>query len=81
MERVESIFVFRLSGDAPFMANSEEELFDLIKKGNVKFPPAKWKDVSQSGWLLAYFIKFTHIVNKNFHQERFNVKRNVFTLF
>lgn len=49
MDYVESIFRFRLSGDAPFMANSEEELFDLIKKGNVKFPPAKWKDVSQSG--------------------------------
>lgn len=71
-----SIFVFRLSGDAPFMANSEDDLFELIKKGNVKFPPAKWKDVSQSGWLLSYFIRFTHSVIKNFIQERLNAKRN-----
>ena len=58
------------------MANSEDDLFELIKKGNVKFPPAKWKDVSQSGWLLSYFIKFTHSVIKNFIQERLNTKRN-----
>jgi len=37
-----------LSGDAPFLAATEEDLFELIKKGELKFPATKWSHISQS---------------------------------
>ncbi|XP_057314591.1 serine/threonine-protein kinase 33-like isoform X2 [Hydractinia symbiolongicarpus] len=37
-----------LSGDSPFMADTEEELFELIRKGNINFESPVWSTVSQA---------------------------------
>ncbi|XP_073460076.1 serine/threonine-protein kinase 33 [Aquarana catesbeiana] len=40
------IMYMLLCGDPPFMANSEEKLFELIKKGELNFSHAAWQIVS-----------------------------------
>ncbi|XP_030056893.1 serine/threonine-protein kinase 33 isoform X2 [Microcaecilia unicolor] len=42
------IMYLLLCGDPPFMANSEEKLFELIKKGQLDFTNLVWKNVSDS---------------------------------
>nr|XP_033784796.1 serine/threonine-protein kinase 33 isoform X2 [Geotrypetes seraphini] len=42
------IMYMLLCGDPPFMGNSEEKLFELIKKGVLDFNDIVWKNVSDS---------------------------------
>jgi len=43
------VFFRRITGDPPFMAATEEELFELIKKGELPFTHTNWQNVSQAG--------------------------------
>ncbi|XP_068116865.1 serine/threonine-protein kinase 33 [Hyperolius riggenbachi] len=42
------IMYMLLSGDQPFMATSEEKLFELIKKGELTFCGSAWQSVSEA---------------------------------
>nr|XP_014340321.1 PREDICTED: serine/threonine-protein kinase 33 [Latimeria chalumnae] len=42
------IMYMLLCGDPPFIASSEERLFELIKKGDLPFTKSVWKNVSNS---------------------------------
>ena len=39
----------RLHGEPPFVANTEEELHDLIKKAEVDYSMSHWDSVSMTG--------------------------------
>lgn len=53
--------LFRLCGEPPFLANSEEKLFELIRKGELEFEDPVWDSVSESG---EYgFVLFTKANN------------------
>lgn len=50
-----------LSKEFPFIADKEERLYELVKRGDVDFDKASWMGVSQAGecfvwshWLLMY---------------------------
>ena len=54
-----SVFsVYRFHGDAPFVANTEEELHDLIKKADIDYSKQHWDAVTSSGNLVAVPISF-----------------------
>ena len=38
-----------LSKEYPFMAESEDKLFDMIKQGNLQYKNPVWKKISNSG--------------------------------
>jgi len=37
-----------LTGAPPFIAKTDSEIYDLILKGEVKFPEKKWSNISLS---------------------------------
>ncbi|XP_066487545.1 serine/threonine-protein kinase 33 isoform X2 [Tiliqua scincoides] len=43
------IMYMLLCGEPPFMAGSEEKLFDVIKKGDLQFKHSIWDSVSEAG--------------------------------
>lgn len=42
-------YLSRLSGESPFMASSEEKLFEVIKKGDLHFKQSVWQSVNIAG--------------------------------
>lgn len=42
-------YLSRLSGEPPFMASSEEKLFEVIKKGDLHFKQSVWQSVNIAG--------------------------------
>ena len=51
--------VYRLSRKTPFEADSEDELYEKIKAGDIKFDGSEWENISQSGKYLfsTFFIQ------------------------
>lgn len=47
--------MWRLCGFPPFSEDSNEKLFEMIKKGQYDFPSPQWDDISSYGWAYIPF--------------------------
>ena len=43
-----------LAREFPFVADKEERLFEVIKKGEVDFSKPRWNDISKSGLSIKF---------------------------
>jgi calcium-dependent protein kinase len=42
------IMYIMLTGMPPFMAKTDNEIYDLILKGDIQYPESKWSNISKS---------------------------------
>ena len=54
-------FFFSLTGTPPFVADTEEKLYELIKKGVVDFSDPCWDTCQESGEIMGMYIIRVHV--------------------